>query len=75
MAATIKIVFTGKKGNALTPLTGKIVLAGNCEVGKNDERYLSVGCVSASELESAANILKNQLDEIVRESAKRKFPK
>jgi hypothetical protein len=74
MAATIKIVFTGKKGNASTPLTGKIVLAGNCEIGKNDERFLSVGCVSASELESAANILKKQLDEIV-SSAKRKFPK
>jgi len=74
MAATFKIVFTGKKGGAVSPLTEKIVLAGNCEVGKNDERFLSVGCVSASELESAANILKNQLDEIV-SSAKRKFPK
>jgi hypothetical protein len=72
MAASLKIVFTGKKGDAFTPLTGKIMLAGNCEIGANDERFLSVGCVSARELKAEVDSLKRQLDEIVR-TAKSKF--
>ena len=74
MAAKLKLKFTGKKGDVLAPLTGKIILDSNFEIGANGERFLSVGCVSAGELEAQANRLKKQLDEIV-SLAKRKFPK
>jgi hypothetical protein len=74
MAATFKIVFTGKKGDAVKPLTGKIIVDSFCEIGPNGEQFLSVRCVSAGELEAEANALKDHLDEIV-SSAKRKFPK
>jgi hypothetical protein len=74
MAATFKIVFTGKKGDALTPLTGKIVVDSFCEIGAKGERFLSAGCVSADELEAEANALKRHLEKIV-SGAKLKFPK
>jgi hypothetical protein len=74
MAATFKIIFTGKKGDVQTPLTGKIVVDSFCEIGAKGERFLSVDCVSASDLEAEANALKKHLDEIVC-TAKREFPK
>lgn len=74
MAATFKIVFTGKKGDVQTPLTGRIIVDSNCEIGANGVRLLSVDCVSATELEAEANALKKHLDEIV-SSAKREFQK
>jgi hypothetical protein len=51
MAATFKIIFTGKCGDVLTPLTGKIVVDSFLETGTKGEQFLSVGCVSAGELE------------------------
>lgn len=73
MAATFKIVFTGKKSDVSTPLTGKIVVDSFFDLGAKGEQFLSVGCVSAGELEEEANALKRHLDETV-SSAKRKFP-
>ena len=74
MAAKLKLIFTGKKGDVLTPLTGKIILDSNFEIGASGKRFLSVGCVSAGQLEAEANQLKKQLDGIV-SSAKRRFTK
>lgn len=72
MAATFKIVFTGKKGDVGTPLTGKIVVDSFCEIGADGQQFLSAPCVSAGELEAEANALKRHLDEIV-SNAKRNF--
>ena len=72
MPAKLELQFIGTAGSVTEPLTGKILLAGNCEVGRNEDRFLSVGCISADALESEANHLKCQLDEIVRK-ARRKF--
>lgn len=74
MAAKLRLICTGKKGDFGSPLTGKIVVDSFFEIGATGEHFLSVGCVSAGELEAEANALKRQLDKIV-SRAKRKFPK
>lgn len=74
MAATFKIVFTGKKGDALSPLTGKIVVDSFFANGANGEQFLSADCVSARCVEDEVNALKKNLDKLVR-TAKAQFHK
>jgi hypothetical protein len=64
MAATLKVLITGKKGDFSNPLTGRIVLNGNFEIGPNGERFLSARCLSASELQSEVNSLQRELEKI-----------
>ncbi len=74
MASKLGLVFMGKQGDFVTPLTAKIVVVGNCEIGLKGEHFLSVECVTAKELESEAEKLKAQLDEIIC-TAKKLFQK
>jgi hypothetical protein len=49
------------------------IILGDHDTDKDGDLLLSANCVTASQVEEAAQYLKNQLDEIV-SKAKRKFP-
>src|ERR1017187_8656503 len=71
MPTTLKLKFMGD-GTAFNSHRAWIVLGDHAI--DNGEHLLSADCVTASQVEEAAQYLKKQLDEIV-SSAKRKFPK
>jgi hypothetical protein len=69
--AKLEFQFFPKDTNPLSQPRGFILLAAH-GIGNKGEHHLSAECVTAREVEAAANFLKAQLDEIVSE-AREKF--